>query len=514
MARRRFLPQLRGATLEVKGTAADRRASQGTGYYYAGNPYISSWNTERAVKDGYERVIWVFKAIDAIADKVSSWPIKVMDGYEPDWKEVDDPIKAVLNQQANAIDGPAKFFRYRLSTQLLLSKPGVFVEVIVSRAGAPIALNLLPPTRTFIIPGTDGQIEKFEVQMADGDRPRLNPYKPGKGGVLWIRKPHPIDPYSGVTPLEAAGISIDLDFYARLYNRNFLLNDGRGGQIVAVKGGLSTEDAQELKARFSPGMNGAGRTTVLEADSVSVSDTAVSPRDAQYAELRGITKEDILIALGTPESVIGNASGRTFDNADAEKENWLTETVLPHSSVVESGFDILTEGGLDDDRSVVHDTSNEPVLQRAHRAKVNEARGDLDAGRITIAEFREIAKLEALDVAGSKVLWTPHAGKIPVGEEADVAAALALMPVGMGPPPDPEAEMGEPQAEDPFAEPPELPSPTTGAFATPQGAPQALGEPAGDEGLYGPRGLPWESKSFGLVESDDPDLLAAMLSRS
>lgn len=451
----RWLPSLdRLLGLETKD-AATQRGSSGPAFVFAGNPYVTNWSIDRVVKDGFEKVIPVFAAIEKIADKVSDWPIKCMEGTEPDWKQVDDDVLRLLNGQANIIDGDSKFFRFRLVSQFLMSKAGVFVEVIPSRGGSLAALNLLPPGRTFPLPDPDTFLAGFEVQLANGDRPRLPVYDPKKkAGVLWLRKPHPIDPYSGITPLEAAGISIDLDFYARLYNRNFLLNDGRGGQLVAVKGGLSPEDALELKQRFSPGMGGAGRTTVIEADSVSVNDTAVTPRDAQYAELRDITKQDLLLAMGTPESVLGNASGSTFDNADVEKENWLEVTCAPLANFIARGLNALTEGGLDDERVLIHDTSNEWVLTRAKRQKLQEYFGWLNAGAISYDEFRELAELEKNSSPGSAVLWLPVAGRAPVSDKPDIAAlaekitpiaaAAAVPPGGAGMPGAPGGTPGMP----------------------------------------------------------------------
>lgn len=422
---------LRASARTERKDDATRRSGSAPAFMSAGLGYSSDWDVDRAVKDGYEKVIWAFSAIDAIATKASSWPIRVMEGDEPDWRRVDDPLATVLNTRANLIDGPARFFRYRLSSQLILSKAGVFVEVIPTRVGGIAALNLLPAGRTKPVPDADRFLAGFEVTLPTGDRQYLPAYSPETGyGVVWIRKPHPTNPYSGVTPLEAAGISLDLDFYARLYNRNFLLNDGRSGQIVAVKGDLSYEDAQELKARFSPGMGGVGRTTVIAADALSVQDTAVTPRDAQYAELRGLTKEDLLIALGTPESVIGNASGRTFANADAERENWLEVTVANHVAIIEAGLHQLTAGGWDDNRHVWHDTSGEVILNRRQYAREDQATAQFTAGLITIDEHRAIAGRELLNVPGSRVVFGT-AGRAPIGAPADQDAASNLKSISM-----------------------------------------------------------------------------------
>jgi len=417
---------LRG--LEVKDDAT-RRASASKEYVYGGNSYTSDWDFERAVRDGFERVIWVAKGLDANATKVAEWPVKVMEGSAPEWREVQDAFAPLMRKsKLNEIDGPAYAFLYKLALQFQISKAGVFVEVIPSKGGGIAALNLLPPGITRPIPDPSTFTAGYEITLPGGDVMTLPKYDPRKrAGVLWIKRQHPSNPYSSWTPLEAAGISIDLDFYARVYNRNFLLNDGRS--------------AQELKARFSPGMGGVGRTTVIEADSISVQDTAMSPRDAQYAELRGITKEDIMLAVGVPETVLGNASGRTFDNADAEIEVWLNTTVKGLARWIGEGLSPLTEGGFDDDRTVWFDWSNEEVLKRAQRKADDVAAARQAAGLITVDEYRQLAKLDPIGRPGSQVLWIPG-GKAAVGQEADETAAGELKPIGGGAPAAPGGALG------------------------------------------------------------------------
>src|SRR5438046_1190096 len=116
------------APLERKDAATRRAVGSSTAYPYVGQPYTPLGpDVDRMVKDGYEKVIWVFRGIDAIADKMSSWPIECgeVDPDDPDsWKAVRDPIVPLLNQYTNIIERSAKYFRYRLVSQLLLSKKG------------------------------------------------------------------------------------------------------------------------------------------------------------------------------------------------------------------------------------------------------------------------------------------------------------------------------------------------------------------------------------------------------
>ena len=217
-----------------------------------------------------------------------------------------------------------------------------------------------------------------------------------------------------------------------------MAHDGRPGGLLAIKGEVDDADAEELRNRFSGGPTQAGRTAVIEAEDVTWVDTALSPRDAQYVQSRGLTKEEILLALGVPETIIGNASQRTFDNADAEREVFWQETMSSHLSLIEHGLEGLTKGGYDDDVLLWHDTSKIEVLKRAEEQKREKAQAEYDRGLISIAEYREITGRDKVDAPGARVLWIAG-GKAPVGDEKDQEAAGKLPVIGPAPAPAPGA---------------------------------------------------------------------------
>lgn len=791
---RRFLPSLEAKTIEEDAT---RRATT-TGMTTPGFAYRSHWNVDRAIRDGYERVIWVFRAVDFIASNAARLPIEIRQDDEmgrPVGNTSPDPLLRLLNRRTNTWEQAAAF-RYRLASQLLLSKRGVFIEVVRSRMGDPISLSLLPCGHTAPIPDPKTFVSGFEVTVAGV--PEIVPAYEEDGvtpHVLWIRKPHPTDPYSGVTPMEAAGLSIDMDFYARLYNRclrqtewvrladgtrrqardligknfklltmtkngqtqvnawataqavepiyrvttesgrtlevngrhplwagcktarkveslgwtgvaelapdayvavpavfearpdpastltedeafvlgalvgdgsittgqpvlsaatdgsfvkeftravesigdlvtrrkvkpgmcgaygvrarvrrtgswsltrqlvervglmgcnahtkfvpdevfgaskaaqaaflggyfaadgcisgrlgrvqlasvnrrlladvqelllrfgvcsriyevaphalgtsvargdttvrgayslaidtaadvgrfaariavpgkqdaldaayevaterlgngrghkwrtrniqkglrwervssvevvgedltvgisvphhhtylgtfyehnTFLQNDGRPGGVLAVKGKTTDDTKSELRSRFLGGGSNAGRVTVINADAATWVDTAITPRDAQFAEIMRLTKTDILDAFGVYESLIGNASGRTFDNAGQEKRNFWQETMPPFLDLIAGGFDFLTQGGIEDDLYVVHDTEGVPILQADRQAREEHLKALFDVGLITQDEFREETGRDPFNAPGTDSLWIGGTKK-PIGGTA------------------------------------------------------------------------------------------------
>jgi HK97 family phage portal protein len=397
------------------------------------------------MRNGYERSIWVYRCVDAIASNSSGVPMVVREYNDLTGKIIEDPeIDMLFNRRPNSYE-TAQMFRYRVATQALLSRRGVFIEVVRNRMGRPIELHVLPNGATTPIPDANTYVSGYEVVTLTQGIVTLTPEQ-----VIWLRvKAHPTDVYAQMTPLVAAGIAADTDFLARLYNRNFLANDGRPGMLIAVQGQMGVEDADELKRRFSGGPSAAGQTTVIEADGISATDMSASPRDVQWQEAVRGSKEDILLAFGVPESVLGNASGRTFDNADAEFEVFWEVTMQPFMDAMASAYDTLTIGGSKDNLLVAHNYMTVDVLQRKARRDRQNAMAEVQSGLMTIDEFFNRTNQPKFDVAGTRVLWVPP-GSVPVGkDEADTKEAAKLTPVGAPPPPDPFASQGTPGATGP-----------------------------------------------------------------
>jgi HK97 family phage portal protein len=346
-----------------------------------GKPYRDGWDIERAYREGHQKVTWVFRCIDAIAGNQSRLPVMLRKNNDQRGERVktDRPVLELLNSKSNM--GENSFiFRYRLSAQLLMSSRGVFIEKIRGNDGRLIALHLLPPQHTAPIPDQKKFVSGYEVDMHNGTKVRLKPED-----VCWIRRPHPLDPYLSITPMEAAGIAIELENLSKMYNRNYMINDGRPGGLLVVRGDMEEDDKAELRSRFRGNMTRTGSTTVIaSSDGVDYVDTSASPRDAAYTQMRQIQKEEILSAFGVPESVIGNAAGRTFSNASEELRVFWMETMVPHLHTLARALD-----ELDDKYYVDFDTSDIPILIIAKQERERYYMDEFQQGLISLNEYRD-----------------------------------------------------------------------------------------------------------------------------
>lgn len=347
----------------------------------AGKAYRDSWDIERAYRDGMQKVTWVGRCIDAIAGNQARLPVILRKNNDPNGEVLlrRHSLSDLLNVKANM--GENSFiFRYRLSSQLLLSTRGVFIEKVLGRNGAIIGLNLLPPQFTSPIPDPKKFVSGYQVDLPSGLRHIIPPEQ-----VVWIRRPHPLDPYLSLTPMEPAGVAVEIENLARLYNRNYLLNDGRPGGLLVVRGEIDDDDKDELRSRFRGNLGTTGQTTVISSDDgVDYVDTSANPRDAAYIEMRRITKEEILAAFGVPESVIGNAAGRTFANAAEELRVFWMETMLPHLEPLARALD-----ELDDTYYVDFDMAEVPVLVLYKQERERYLMQEFQTGLISANEYRK-----------------------------------------------------------------------------------------------------------------------------
>jgi phage portal protein BeeE len=440
---RRFLPALRArfAGAGNQGGGLDSRVVTGPrGYIVPGQPYAVDWDTDRAVREGYSWNPYVFRCVEFIAANERARRIVLRqdnpnDGPVIDPAQQDREQKRLLrrlNRRTNEWE-IAQIWRHRLTAQFMLSSRGVFVEAVRTRSGGIHSMYLLDPDAVLPVPGRRKKnpqdpneigvvtpIESFRVTTAVANgSPRWDwrpPFDPNAtpedqpSGIVWLRSPHPTMFERGMSPMEAAGLSADLDRYARLYNRRFMLEDGRPGGILAVKGPLDPNYEDVLAARFNGGPNVSNaRTTVIEADDMAWTDTSGTPRDTQWADTMDRTKREICVAFGLPESVVSDSSGQTFDNADADYAKAWEHCMLPLFRLLDGQLDVLTPGGYDDETYLSHDVSDVWVLGRHQRADEDRAAADLDRGAISIDEYREVCDRDPMNVPGTRVLWIPSA---------------------------------------------------------------------------------------------------------
>lgn len=405
-------------SLGRKDAATARALGRGrTGGLSAGLRTGEGLDPEAQIKRRFDRGVWAFRAIDAIATNQLKLRMVVREGDDPfDGEEVaGHRLTRLLNGRPNAYEEAAAF-RYRLSALFLASNRGAFVEWVPSNLGNPLALHILPVHKTKPVPpknpreveGLRAFVDHFEVKLDAGQTDRLPPEE-----VLWLRKPHPLDPYRSITPLEQAGLSIDVAQLARIFARNYLGNDGRGAALVAFEEAMEDDVIDAMDARFNGGTSRAGRTTIVDkTKEVFVHEFGGEPGE-WTGDQADDARDETLVAFGVPLSVIGKATDSTFSNADADLLAFWREAMMGHLRFVSAAFDPLLAGERED-RVIGWDLSNVEVLQKDKREQARFSLEEFNSGALTLDQYLEATGREPVggDVGGSRFM--PMA-RIPVG---------------------------------------------------------------------------------------------------
>lgn len=389
-----------------------------------------NWDMDRAMRVGYERSVWFYRAIEAKARDAANRHIHA---YKADGTFTDNYLCELLNgPEPNPVE-TGKSLRRRISLQLDTSPRGVFVEVTRSGSGQPARIDLLPPGRTAAIPGKAGEgVDHYELTPIGAKRGEVVKLDPED--VVWIINRHPDNPWRNMTALEVLSLTVDIDYFARLFARQFMINDGRPGGIINVKGEIEDDEADRIERKFGGGPEDAGRNVVLNVEEIQYEEVGRNGlQEAAYSQTRKDARDETMLATGVPLSVAGDASGRTFSNADAEEEGYWLHTEMPWMGLMLDPWQVFAPSGS----ILMHDVSDVAVLER-HKAD-NEKRlmALFAAGAISWDELRTGLGRPTWETPWSRAIWLP--GNFWLPATMDDLEPMAEMQNKHAPPPPPAA---------------------------------------------------------------------------
>lgn len=215
-------------------------------------------------------------------------------------------------------------------TQQHIDLTGESWWIIVYHDRAPtVPLELWPvrPDRMTPIPDPDEFLTGYEYTSPNGQKIPLKTNE-----VIQIRMPNPMDPYRGLGPVQAMLVDLDSAKYTAEWNRNFFKNSAEPGGIIKVDTRLSDTEYDEMRDRWSEqhkGVANAHRVAILErAEWV---DRKFTMRDMQFAELRKLTRDQVLEGFGFPKVMLGATDGVNMANAVTAEymfAKWLVKTRL------------------------------------------------------------------------------------------------------------------------------------------------------------------------------------------
>ena len=189
-----------------------------------------------------------------------------------------------------------------------------------ARSSMPLELWPVRPDRMTPIPDRENFLTGYIYTSPDGEQVPLE-----LDQVIQLRRPNPLDPYRGLSPVLSALPDLDTSRYAAEWSRAFFMNSAQPGGIIEVPNTLSDAEFDELRDRWNEqhkGVANAHRVAILEQGKWV--DRTVNQRDMQFVELRGATRDAIREAYGISKTAIGDFEDINRASALAAK-SWFAE---------------------------------------------------------------------------------------------------------------------------------------------------------------------------------------------
>ena len=255
--------------------------------------------------------------------------------------------------------------------------------------GVPIEIWPVRPDRIRPVPSRDNYIAGYVYQVG-GEQIPLE-----IDDVVYIRKPHPTDPYRGMGVISSILTDIGTERLSAEWTRNFFNNSAQPGGIIEFPE-ANMDDAQfeRMVRRWRDqhqGVQNAHRVGIIEGGKWV--DRKLSMRDMQFEQLRRLNRDIILGAWGMPGSLLGITENVNRANAEAADVMFSRWIVVPRANRIRGALNeqILPLFG----EGLEFDYTDPVPANREMDHKV--AMEGYNAGYLTQNEARDLDGLGAID---------------------------------------------------------------------------------------------------------------------
>ena len=334
-------PETRTAPAETRDP---RAATINTRWTAPGAPMIPEWDAETAIRFAYVANVYVWRCVQVRANAVAGLPFRA--GLDPSSPADVDPNAPLARLLGPPPGGPSRtvsarrLWAWTVAQRLTTGRFGWELENPSPSSNKvvglwPLAAHLLEP-----IPSQGGSRYfdgfYFGRKLRDGGSRRI--LTPDQVLYDWI--PGQLDFREPESPLQAARLDISVAVMQDRYDHAFLRNDARPAAIMVHEEFAELDEREAFRQQFDAthrGPDNAGKMAFVEATAGNadinrtfhIETLGLSQRDGEFIARYEQKIRAICLALGTPLSILGDASGRTYSNAGAEWRNWWETTMLP-----------------------------------------------------------------------------------------------------------------------------------------------------------------------------------------
>ena len=293
-------------------------------------------NRGAALSSAYEQVVWVYRAINVLAEQVANVPFLFSAGER--------------GRENLITSGPLLDFYARPHPQINRFQYWELRVIWLMLRGECFRVPIFEEGRTAAFKNRNSKIKNILIldplrfqhivednQLIGWRYTGLGPRAPLASQVflpeeVWFEKlPNPFDFWRGLSPLQVAGLAARTDFAAGAFMRGIIENNADTGVIVRSNEWLSDEQSQQILAALRDRKRRAGQADrpVLLLGSAEVIKPQLSSSDLQFLENRKFSRGEICAAFGVPEEIVTTTDAAKYDVIAGARLNFIENRVAP-----------------------------------------------------------------------------------------------------------------------------------------------------------------------------------------
>ena len=363
-----------------------------------------------SLRNAYEQVVWVYRAINVLAEQVANVPFLFSAG--PRGREnliTTGPLLDFYNRPHPEIN---RFQYWELRViWLMLRGECMRVPVFEDRASGALSHSAFRTPHSalksvLIVDPAQFQHVVEDNKLMGWRYTGLGHQAPLASQVflpeeVWFEKlPNPFDFWRGFPPLYVAGTAAQTEYAAGLFMRGLIENNADAGLIVRTEGWVSDEQRDQILAslRDRKGRAGIADRPMFLPGIKEISRPQLSSSDLQFLENRKFSRTEICAAFGVPEEIVTTTDHAKYDVMAGARLNFIENRVAPLCSRLEAAEDVTTKA-IDPKATGWFDLDSLPIMQQARQSRLTAAKTGFDMG----IPFNELNRV--LDLGFKPLPW-------------------------------------------------------------------------------------------------------------
>ena len=364
--------------------------------FHGGSAIFSDWSSRKAIQEGFKSSVWVYACVTKRADSIASVPLVVGREVDGDFEPIDNhPLQVLLNHPNPSMD--MNSFLQKVVMDLDLAGNSYFGKIRGGRDGLPLELWPYQADYIQVVPGRrnliDGYVHSF-----------LGTHNIPFEDMCHLKYLDPASPYFGLSPMKAAGKSVDIDNAAHAWQKVSMQERGVPDGVFSLQGENVTtahyeQALAEIKRNKSGPSNARTMWVMAHAKFQQMSLTAV---EMDFMDSRRFCREEICSVYGVPSALIAEMGNVNLANSETARRVFWVDTLEPLLTKIENQLTLCLASEYGDDILIRFDTSGIPALQANLTEKLVNA-GKLFALGVPVNTINEVLDLGLDDIEGGDV---------------------------------------------------------------------------------------------------------------